>query len=98
MQSDHQMARMGQSVRPVPRFEIVQTDAEQPWLARMIGANGEQVWRTSENYVERQGAAHAIRLLIEALREDLTGQVAESDTFLSPIVAMDVDERAEVKP
>lgn len=42
------------------RIEIVRTDAEQPWHARMKGDNGKIVWTTGENYVDRRGAEDAI--------------------------------------
>lgn len=38
------------------RFEIVRTDAVQPWHARFRAANGRIVW-TTENY-RRRNAAH----------------------------------------
>lgn len=49
------------------RFEIAQTDAEQPWLSRFIGDNGEQIWRTSENYAHRQDAERAIEIWLAAV-------------------------------
>ena len=42
-----------------PRFEIVRTDADQPWHARFRAANGRIVWVT-ENYRRRDSAAAAI--------------------------------------
>lgn len=47
------------------RFEIVQTDAEQPWHARFIAANGETVW-TTENYTNRATAILAINFMASA--------------------------------
>lgn len=46
------------------RFEIVRTDAEQSWHARIIASNGEPLWVT-ENYADRRGAENAIRVLGE---------------------------------
>lgn len=42
-----------------PRFEVVHTNAPQPWHARWIASNGEPRWST-ENYVDRQSALEAI--------------------------------------
>lgn len=47
------------------RFEIVQTDAEQPWHARLLGNNGETVMHT-ENYAKRDAAASAVAVAAEA--------------------------------
>lgn len=44
------------------RFEIVRTDAAQPWHARFRAANGRVVW-TTENYARRSSALSAIDLL-----------------------------------
>lgn len=41
------------------RFEIVRTDAPQPWHARFRSANGRVVW-TTENYTRRTAALAAI--------------------------------------
>lgn len=41
------------------RFEIVQTDAEQPWHARRIAGNGRKRW-ASENFVHRRAAVDVI--------------------------------------
>jgi hypothetical protein len=77
MNTDHHLERM--SGHPVPRFEIVHKPESrvepsasvapnpQPWSARFIGANGEEVWRTSEPYVDVRDAERAIALLAEAL-------------------------------
>lgn len=48
-------------------FQIVATDAEQPYLARLIADNGEQVWRTSENYANSADAERAVCIVVEAL-------------------------------
>lgn len=41
------------------RFEIVRTDAKQPWHARFVGENGVPVWVT-ENYTRMVGAERAV--------------------------------------
>lgn len=41
------------------RFEIVRTDAEQPWHARFRAANGRIAW-TTENYARKSTARFAI--------------------------------------
>lgn len=46
------------------RFEIVRTDAPQPWHARLL-FNGRITWRT-ENYVRMVGAERAILSLLRA--------------------------------
>ena len=45
------------------RFEIVRTDAEQPWHARFRAANGRVVW-TTENYARRRGALRAVESMV----------------------------------
>lgn len=47
-------------------LEIVTTDAEQPYLARLVADNGEQVWRTSENYADIRTAERAVCIAAEA--------------------------------
>jgi uncharacterized protein YegP (UPF0339 family) len=44
------------------RFEIVHTDAEQPWHGRFVAGNGRIVW-TTETYTRRGRVMDAIRLL-----------------------------------
>lgn len=44
------------------RFEIVRTDAAQPWHARFVAANGRIVW-TTENYTRKGTADAAIAAL-----------------------------------
>lgn len=45
-------------------IEIVQTDAEQPWHVRLRSeGNSEDLYRTTENYVEERGAVEALVLL-----------------------------------
>lgn len=46
------------------KIEIVHTDADQPWHARLVGDNGEIVWVT-ETYTTSAHAFHAIELLGE---------------------------------
>lgn len=41
------------------RFEIVRTDADQPWHARFRAWNGRIQWST-ENYTRRRGAERAV--------------------------------------
>ena len=43
-------------------IEIVHTDAEQPWHARLRADNGEPTW-TTENYAEERRALDAVELL-----------------------------------
>ena len=45
-----------------PHIEIVRTDSEQPWHARIRAANGEVTWWT-EQYVRSVDALEAIELL-----------------------------------
>lgn len=47
------------------RFEVVRTDAEQPWHARFAAANGRIVW-TTEQYARRAGALTAIHAIAAA--------------------------------
>jgi uncharacterized protein YegP (UPF0339 family) len=44
------------------RFEIVRTDAEQPWHGRFVAGNGRIVW-TTETYTRRGRVMDAIALL-----------------------------------
>lgn len=60
------------------RFEIVRTDAEQPWHARFVGANGETVW-TTENYLRRTDALEAISLIGRACYEQLDEPIRTVD-------------------
>lgn len=45
-------------------FEIVRTDALQPWHVRLVADNGEPVL-VSENYADRRDALHAIDVAAE---------------------------------
>ena len=53
-------------------FEIVRTDAEQPWHVRFRGRNGHTVM-VSENYVRREAALRAIASMARFFSP--TGQV-----------------------
>lgn len=57
------------TVRPGPPKTTVRSTQPnpQPWSVRFIGANGEEVWRTSESYADVRDAERAISLLAEAL-------------------------------
>lgn len=44
----------------VSRYEIVRTEAEQPWFAREVASNGRETWKTSENYTRPRGPSEAI--------------------------------------
>lgn len=46
-------------------FEIVRTDAEQPWHTRLRANNGQVVMHT-ENYVDADSAASAVAVAAEA--------------------------------
>jgi hypothetical protein len=91
MQSDHQMARMGQSERPVPRFQIVHKPQHlltgtnpQPWHTRIIGGNGEPMF-TSENYVDVSSAYDVIRALARlfGLNADIEGDVDDAPHLIA---------------
>lgn len=47
------------------KIEIVTTEAEQPYHARLKGDNGEIVW-TTENYARKFDAIHAVTELARA--------------------------------
>lgn len=49
-------------MRGGPRFEIVRTDAPEPWHARFRAANGQIVW-TSETYRQKASAVRALDVL-----------------------------------
>lgn len=48
-------------------FAIVETDAEQPWLARLYADNGVEGWRTSENYADVRDAERTVCIAAEAM-------------------------------
>jgi uncharacterized protein YegP (UPF0339 family) len=50
------------------RFEIVHTDATQPWHARWVAANGEIVWVT-ENYANKADAETSVFMISGARLE-----------------------------
>lgn len=47
------------------RFEVVHSDAEQPWHARYVASNGRIVW-TTENYTRKRGAVNAIAAFVDS--------------------------------
>lgn len=71
MQTDHHMDRMDTTEHQA-RFELVQTDADQPWHTRFIASNGEPIW-TTENYASHQDAIHAIELITGSPVRDRLG-------------------------
>lgn len=84
------------------RFEIVRTDAEQPWHARFVAANGRIVFST-EQYARRAGAVTAIHAVAAAFSP--YGQTQAHDGYVKVLVdhlgdrahhvdIRDVDERA----
>jgi uncharacterized protein YegP (UPF0339 family) len=84
------------------RFEIVRSDAAQPWHARRI-VNGRRTWVT-ENYARKVGAERAIRSLIDDISGglwvrrkdgsyDLYHQGVETPS--RHIEVVDVDERTQ---
>lgn len=48
-----------------PYFEVVRSkrNKRQPWFARIVAANGRQIWRTSENYARHRDAKRACILV-----------------------------------
>ena len=83
------------------RFEIVRTDAAQPWHVRLIAGNGNIVL-SSENYTRRRHAEVAIAVAAEAFgvqmnrpptREGdrLIGVARDGETYSYEV--RDVDER-----
>lgn len=76
-----------------PRFEIVRTDAAQPWHARYRAANGRIVW-TTETYARRDGAVNALRSLVVPLDSRVTAVgVRTIHDAVPPVEVRDVDER-----
>lgn len=63
---------------PTARFEIVRTDADQPWHARFRAANGRIVW-TTENYTRRAKAERAVLLLTNGVEPHSHLGVRETD-------------------
>jgi len=60
------------------RFEVVRTDAEQPWHARFIAENNEPVWST-ENLVHREDAVAAVHILSTYLQRHEQAEIREVD-------------------
>lgn len=58
----------GDVVTRQPRFEIVRSDADQPWHARFRAANGAIVWST-EQYDRCRAAENAVRLMMTTLTD-----------------------------
>lgn len=82
-----------------PRFELVRTDAAQPWMARYRAANGPEVWRTSENYTQRRGALNAIRLFTGHAPVDKGhGLEVRVSEFIHPDQLLEVRELDERTP
>ena len=84
--------------RGEPRFEVVRTDGEQPWHARLC-TNGRIAWHT-ENYTRRIGAERAIYSLVAALGGTMLSDEGEwnvegVEKYLGPRLPMVkyVDER-----
>ena len=76
-----------------PRFEIVRTDAAQPWHARYRAANGRIVW-TTETYARRDGAVNALWSLVLPLDSRVTAVGVRSIHYaVPPVEVRDVDER-----
>lgn len=54
------------------RFEVVRTDAAQPWHARFVAGGDLTTWRT-ENYTRMVGAERAVLSLCRHLGMPVTG-------------------------
>jgi hypothetical protein len=51
-------------VEPRGQIQIVQNPrAKQQWIGRIVGNNGEEVWRTSENLTDRSTVENALSIL-----------------------------------
>jgi uncharacterized protein YegP (UPF0339 family) len=59
-----------------PRFEVVRTDAEQPWHARIVAANGKILF-SSENYGRRRDALAAVAAAFGAAGVDMNRPPSE---------------------
>jgi uncharacterized protein YegP (UPF0339 family) len=66
------------------RFEIVRTDAPQPWHARVIAGNGKKRWVT-ENYTHRRAAVAAI----DGLAAIFYGHVMDDEEGVTCLSARD---------
>jgi uncharacterized protein YegP (UPF0339 family) len=62
------------------RFEVVRSDAPQPWHARFRAANGRIVWAT-ETYAKRDSAINAITALARLFSP--TSQVWLSHVYIA---------------
>lgn len=51
-----------------PRFELVRSDAAQPWHARFRAANGRIVFST-EQYARQGAAENAVRLMMTTITD-----------------------------
>jgi uncharacterized protein YegP (UPF0339 family) len=84
-----------------PRFEVVRTDAQQPWHARLRSANGRITW-TTENYWNEQSAHRAVGRMVRMFGGFVDGDAAytyvgDDGSFSSRVHRADiriVDERA----
>lgn len=80
------------------RFEVVRTDADQPFIARFIASNGSEIWRASENYARRKGALNAISVLASTfgayLYEPVSGVSVATQTAAGDVEVREIDERS----
>lgn len=76
------------------RFEIVRSDAPEPWHARFIAANGRIVW-TTEQYSRSSGARNAIASIADVFRARFALAATQlRDEWGIPVIEIrDVDER-----
>lgn len=58
-------------------FAIVHTDAEQPYLVRFFADDGEEVFRSSENYTDLRAAERAVCIMAEAFYVGDASLIAE---------------------
>lgn len=59
-------------------YEIVRTDAEQPWHTRLVGRNGEIV-QSGENLAERDDAANVVAIAAEAFGIQMSRPPEQAD-------------------
>jgi uncharacterized protein YegP (UPF0339 family) len=76
------------------RFEIVRSDAAQPWHARFRAANGRIVW-TTEQYARRGGALNAVTALADRFGYFIESQRLRQVGTGFGIEVRDVDERTQ---
>lgn len=74
------------------RFEIVRTDAEQPWHARFRAANGRIVW-TTEKYARRNAAVLAVHQFGKPIKANRLWEHAVLTQRHGAIEVRDVDIR-----